>query len=75
MKIMISVVMAAALMACGGKSTKSTTPDNTAGTTQTTAPVEGTGGTTYGGATSPEATPAAEAAPASAPAEAAPSGQ
>lgn len=61
MKIIVAVWMAASLMACGGKATKSSTPDNSTGTTET--PTEGTGGTTYGGAAAPEPTPAAGTEP------------
>ena len=58
MKIIISIVLAASLMACGGKPMKTTTtPDNKTGTTEMKS--DGTGGTTYGGAqTTPPATPA-----------------
>ncbi|HEX5059292.1 MAG TPA: hypothetical protein VFV99_08035 [Kofleriaceae bacterium] len=57
MKIIISVLLAASLMACGGKAKKTTTPDNKTGTTEMKP--DGTGGTTYGGAqTTPPATPA-----------------
>ena len=56
MKIIVSVLMAASLMACGPKANKSTTPDNKTGTAETK--TDGTGGTTYGGA-QPAATPAA----------------
>jgi hypothetical protein len=56
MKIIVSVLMAASLMACGGKKTATQTP---APDTTQTAPTDGTGGATYGGATTPEATPAA----------------
>lgn len=57
MKIIISVLLAASLMACGGKAKKSTTPDNKTGTAEMKP--DGTGGTTYGGAqTTPPATPA-----------------
>ena len=52
MKCMVAVLMAASLMACGSKAKKSTTPDNKTGTTTETQ-TEGTGGTTYGGATAP----------------------
>jgi hypothetical protein len=48
MKIMCALLLAASLMACGGKAKKNTTPDNKTGTTETTP--DGTGGTTYGGA-------------------------
>ncbi len=54
MKTLAALLFAAALMACGGKSTQTNTvPTDNAGTTgsDTTAPVDGTGGTTYGGAT------------------------
>jgi hypothetical protein len=56
MKIIVAVLMAASLMACGGKAKKATTPDNKTGTTETK--TDGTGGTTYGGAqtTPPPAT-------------------
>ena len=47
MKLMIVLVFGAALMACGGKSKNNTTPT---GSQTETAP-DGTGGTTYGGAT------------------------
>jgi hypothetical protein len=45
MKLVVTFLMAAALAACGGKSSPSTTPQNQ-GTTDT----QGTGGTEYGGA-------------------------
>lgn len=51
MKIMVALVLAASLMACGGKAKKNTTPDNKTGTTETK--TDGTGGTTYGGAQTP----------------------
>ncbi len=59
MKIIVSVLMAASLMACGGKAKKSATPDNKTGTTETQTEMGGTGGTTYGGGS---ATPAAGSA-------------
>ena len=57
MKIIVAVLMAGSLMACGGKAKKSTTPDNKTGTTDTTK-ADGTGGTTYGGAKAPAPMPA-----------------
>jgi len=51
MKIIVALLTSAALMACGGKSKKTTTPDNKTGTTDTDK--TGTGGTTYGGAKAP----------------------
>ncbi|NVB77249.1 MAG: hypothetical protein HOV81_02540 [Kofleriaceae bacterium] len=59
MKIIVSVLFAASLMACGGKAKKSTTPDKADQTENTTVPGDGTGGTTYGGTTG---TPAAGSA-------------
>lgn len=57
MKTLAALLFAASLMACGGKSASQT---NTVPTDSpdTTAPVQGTGGTTYGGAatTPPPAT-------------------
>jgi hypothetical protein len=50
MKILLALVFAASLMACGGKAQKNTTPDNQTGTTEAPA---GTGGATYGGAEAP----------------------
>lgn len=50
MKIVISILMAASLMACGGKAKKATTPDNKTGTTDATKTDGSTGGATYGGA-------------------------
>jgi hypothetical protein len=68
MKLIISLLVVAALAACGGKSTKSATPDNTTGTTtETQTTTQGTGGATYGGAT--YGTPGTQAA---APAEGTP---
>lgn len=71
MKIIVAVLMAASLMACGGKAKKSATPDNQTGTTETTTPdgtgattPDGTGGTTYGGANAPAPQPAAGTEPA-----------
>jgi hypothetical protein len=59
MKIMFSVLLAASLMACGGKAKKNTTPDNKTGTTEMKS--DGTGGTTYGGAqTAPAPTSSAD---------------
>ena len=55
MKILVALIASAALMACGGKAKKSTTPDNKTGTSDTTK-TEGTGGTTYGGAKPPAPT-------------------
>lgn len=51
MKTLAALLFVAALMACGGKSASqtNTVPTDTTGT-DTTTPVEGTGGTTYGGA-------------------------
>jgi hypothetical protein len=48
--LVIAFVMSAALVACGGKAKKSTTPENK-GDTQTQMSPSGsaTGGTTYGG--------------------------
>ena len=68
MKTLAALLFAAALMACGGKSTQTNTvPTDNAGTTgsDTTAPVDGTGGTTYGGATTtpPPAEEPADPAP------------
>lgn len=58
MKMIATLLLAASLMACGGKTQKSATPsaapDNQAG--QAEAQPEGTGGTTYGGV---QSTPAA----------------
>ncbi len=52
--IVISFLMSAALVACGGKSKKQTTPSNTSGsTTDTKASGSATGGQTYGGAMTP----------------------
>jgi hypothetical protein len=54
-KLIVSFAFAASLLACGGKSKSSATPDNATGTTQTQnttqGTTDGTGGTTYGGAT------------------------
>jgi hypothetical protein len=58
MKIIVAVLVAASLMACGGKAKKQSTPDNKTGTTDNT---NQTGGTTYGGATTPTPTPASGA--------------
>jgi hypothetical protein len=58
MKIIITLVAAFALSACGPKAKKQTTPDNKTGTTETKPP-DGTGGQTYGGATQPAAGSAA----------------
>jgi hypothetical protein len=52
MKIMVALMLAASLMACGGKSKQSSTPVTT--DTETTPP-EGTGGATYGGPSAPDA--------------------
>jgi hypothetical protein len=50
--IVIAFLMSAALVACGGKAKKSTTPDTTAPTqTQTGANGSAMGGSTYGGMT------------------------
>jgi hypothetical protein len=54
MKILVTLAMAASLLACGGKTRKTATPANKTGTTA--AQPEGTGGTTYGGV---QVTPAA----------------
>ena len=55
MKIIVSLLLTASLMACGGKPKKtSTTPDNKTGTTETK--TEGMGGTTYGAAKTPAPT-------------------
>jgi hypothetical protein len=53
MKYMVAMLMAAALMACGSKAKKNTTPTNTTGGTEMK--TDGaTGGQTYGGtATTP----------------------
>ncbi len=48
MKLIVAVLFAASLVACGGKAKKNAMPDNKTGTTETT--TEGTGGSTYGGA-------------------------
>ncbi len=56
MKIVISILLAASLMACGGKAKKATTPDNKTGTTETKSDGS-TGGATYGGATKPTTAP------------------
>ena len=58
MKIIVTVLMAASLMACGSKAKKQTTPENKSGTTEAAPDPNATGGQTYGGATTP-ATPAA----------------
>lgn len=51
-KIILAFALTASLLACGGKSNQTTTPQNTTGTTtETQNTTEGTGGTTYGGAT------------------------
>jgi polyisoprenoid-binding protein YceI len=48
--IVIAFLMSAALVACGGKAKKSTTPDTTGPTqTQTGASGSAMGGSTYGG--------------------------
>ncbi len=47
----VAFVIAAALVACGGKSKKATTPSNTNGSGTSTG--SATGGTTYGGAAAP----------------------
>ena len=60
MKILIALLMAASLMACGGKAKKQTSPDNKTGTTETNPQTEGTGGTTYGGAQTTTTPPPAQ---------------
>jgi hypothetical protein len=46
--LVIAFLMSASLLACGGKSKKSTTPDNTGGSTANGSAM---GGSAYGGAT------------------------
>lgn len=49
-KLVIAFLMSAALVACGGKAKKSTTPENKGDTqTQMNASGSATGGATYGG--------------------------
>ena len=49
-KLVIAFLMSAALVACGGKAKKSTTPENKGDTqTQMNANGSATGGATYGG--------------------------
>ena len=49
-KLVIAFLMSAALLACGGKAKKSTTPENKGDTqTQMGASGSATGGATYGG--------------------------
>ena len=50
MKLVLGLVIAVALAACGSKAKKTTTPENKTGTTQTDPKTGGaTGGATYGG--------------------------
>jgi hypothetical protein len=51
MKLVIALVMAASLMACGKSKKPDTTPTNTTGTTETKTTDGATGGQTYGGGT------------------------
>ena len=60
MKIIVAVLLAGSLMACGGKAKKASTPDNKTGTTDNT---NQTGGTTYGGQTTTPTPPAGTATP------------
>ena len=55
MKIIVAFLMTASLVACGGKSKKQTTPNNT--NTDNQMKTDGTGGTTYGGAKPPTPAP------------------
>jgi hypothetical protein len=50
--IILALLLAASLMACGGKSKKSTAPNSATGTTTETKS-DGTGGSTYGGVQTP----------------------
>lgn len=52
-KLIVTVLVSAALAACGGKAKKTTMPDNKAGSTTDPVKADGAGGTTYGGATAP----------------------
>jgi hypothetical protein len=57
-KLMIALLMSAALVACGGKAKKSTTPENKGGTqTEMGASGSATGGSTYGGTMTGSAAP------------------
>jgi hypothetical protein len=47
--LVIAFLMSAALVACGGKAKKSTTPDNKGTQTEMGASGSATGGSTYGG--------------------------
>jgi hypothetical protein len=50
MKIIVALLLTS-LMACGGKAKKNATPNTDKGTETTEPTGEGTGGSTYGGAT------------------------
>lgn len=53
-KLVIAFLMSAALVACGSKAKKSTTPENKGGTdTEMKASGSATGGSTYGGTMKP----------------------
>lgn len=69
MKLLVTLVMAAGLAACGGKAKKATTPDNSANTTEPTGNGSGSatganGGASYGGATAPAGDNGSATAPA-----------
>ena len=55
--LVIALLMSAALVACGGKAKKSTTPSNTGTQTQMGASGSATGGSTYGGTMTGSAAP------------------
>lgn len=53
MKKLLIMMLFVSLAACGGKTKKSTTPDNKTGTGDMAGSGSATGGTTYGGAQTP----------------------
>ena len=63
-KLVIAFLMSAALVACGGKAKKATTPENKGGTqTEMGASGSATGGSTYGGTMTPAPTTSGGADP------------